>query len=119
MKPNRPVFVVLNARSGRRAVRERIESLRAGFRAASGREPRLFVARSGKHLAGIATDSSRPPRDGDFFAVPSLEEFRAGTEREFIRRKLEENGGNIKRTAERIGIQRSNLYKKLERYGLK
>ena len=57
MKPNRPVFVVLNARSGRGAVRERIESLRAGFRAASGTEPRLFVARSGKHLAGIATDA--------------------------------------------------------------
>ncbi len=70
-------------------------------------------------LAGLATDTSRPPRDGDFFASPTLEEFRAATEREFIRRKLEENGGNIKRTAERIGIQRSNLYKKLERYGLK
>jgi two-component system nitrogen regulation response regulator NtrX len=63
--------------------------------------------------------SSSKPRDGDFFALPTLEEFRNATEREFIRRKLEENGGNIKRTAERIGIQRSNLYKKLERYGLK
>ncbi len=65
MKPNRPVFVVLNARSGRRAVRERIESLRAGFLAASGREPRLFVARSGKHLAGIATDAVSQARRED------------------------------------------------------
>ncbi|HLU40273.1 MAG TPA: helix-turn-helix domain-containing protein [Planctomycetota bacterium] len=53
------------------------------------------------------------------FELAQLEEFRAASEREFIRRKLLENGGNIKRTAERIGIQRSNLYKKLERYGLK
>ncbi len=55
----------------------------------------------------------------DWFAYDSLEEFRAATEREFIRRKILQNDGNIKRTAERIGIQRSNLYKKLDRYGLK
>jgi two-component system nitrogen regulation response regulator NtrX len=59
------------------------------------------------------------PAGGDFFTLATLEEFRESIEREFIRRKLQENGGNIKRTAERIGIQRSNLYKKLERYGLK
>jgi two-component system nitrogen regulation response regulator NtrX len=71
-------------------------------------------------LAALAADSEcRPGEAGDFFALPTLEEFRAATEKEFIRRKLEENGGNIKRTAERIGIQRSNLYKKFERYGLK
>jgi two-component system nitrogen regulation response regulator NtrX len=55
----------------------------------------------------------------EYFTLPTLEEFRATTEREFIRRKIEENGGNIKRTAETIKIQRSNLYKKLERYGLR
>jgi len=55
----------------------------------------------------------------EYFGLPTLEEFRASTEREFIRRKIEENNGNIKRTAERIKIQRSNLYKKLERYGLR
>jgi two-component system nitrogen regulation response regulator NtrX len=55
----------------------------------------------------------------DWFATQTLEEFKATVEKEFIRRKLEDNGGNIKRTAERIQIQRSNLYKKLERYNLK
>ena len=35
------------------------------------------------------------------------------------RRKLLEFGGHIKRTAENIQLQRSNLYKKLDRYGLK
>jgi DNA-binding NtrC family response regulator len=55
----------------------------------------------------------------DFFGLETLEQFKAASEREFIRRKLDENKNNIKRTAERIQIQRSNLYKKLDRYGLK
>jgi DNA-binding NtrC family response regulator len=64
-----------------------------------------------------------PTRDAggatDWFAFARLEDFRAATEKEFLRRKLLEFGGNIKRTAENIELQRSNLYKKLERYGLK
>ena len=51
--------------------------------------------------------------------IRGIEDFRAATEKEFLRRKLLEFGGNIKRTAENIDLQRSNLYKKLERYGLK
>ena len=71
-------------------------------------------------LTALAADAAARPGAADgYFELPTLEEFRAASEREFIRRKLEENGGNIKRTAELIGIQRSNLYKKLERYSLK
>ena len=55
----------------------------------------------------------------DWFAYARLEDFRAATEKEFLRRKLLEFGGNIKRTAENIELQRSNLYKKLDRYRLK
>ena len=29
------------------------------------------------------------------------------------------NDGNVKRTAERLGMQRSHLYKKIERHGLR
>jgi two-component system nitrogen regulation response regulator NtrX len=72
-------------------------------------------------LAAIAVPA--PPRDAgaatDWFAFATLDEFRAATEKEFIRRKILENNGNIKRTAQRIDLQRSNLYKKLDRYGLK
>ncbi len=71
-------------------------------------------------LTALAADAAARPGVADgYFQLATLDEFRAASEREFIRRKLEENGGNIKRTAERIGIQRSNLYKKLERYSLK
>jgi len=70
-------------------------------------------------LETMAATASRPAVGEEMFSIDTLEAFRAASEREFIRRKLSENSGNIKRTAERIKIQRSNLYKKLERYGLK
>jgi diacylglycerol kinase family enzyme len=54
VKPTRPVFVVINARSGRKAVRDRIEALRAGFAAACGHAPQLFIARSGRHVPAVA-----------------------------------------------------------------
>ena len=37
----------------------------------------------------------------------------------FFKRRLERNGGNVKRTAEELGMQRSHLYKKLDRYDLR
>ena len=72
-------------------------------------------------LQGAATPAPGqvPGGGADWFAFATLDEFCDATEKEFIRRKLLENGGNIKRTAERIELQRSNLYKKLDKYGLK
>ncbi|HLQ39114.1 MAG TPA: helix-turn-helix domain-containing protein, partial [Planctomycetota bacterium] len=76
---------------------------------------------SAADLAGTAVPVPPAQAGGgqDWFAFARLEDFRAATEKEFIRRKLLENHGNIKRTAERIELMRSNLYKKLDRYGLK
>jgi DNA-binding NtrC family response regulator len=72
-------------------------------------------------LQGMLADrAAASSKVGDeMFEIESIEAFRAATEREFIRRKLLANSGNIKRTAERIGIQRSNLYKKMDLYGLR
>ena len=39
-------------------------------------------------------------------------------EREYIRIKLEENGWNISRTASLLGIERTNLHKKMRALGL-
>jgi two-component system nitrogen regulation response regulator NtrX len=55
----------------------------------------------------------------DPFSAPTFEEFKNQSEMLFIQRKLAENNGNVKRTAENLGMQRSHLYKKLDRYGLK
>ncbi len=67
--------------------------------------------------------SAPSPAEGqrfdDPFAAPTFEEFKERSEALFFRLKLEENEGNVKRTAERLGMQRSHLYKKLERFNLK
>jgi len=44
----------------------------------------------------------------------SLLEARIAFDRDFILKKLEENNGNVSRTAEALGIERSHLYRKLK-----
>jgi two-component system nitrogen regulation response regulator NtrX len=54
--------------------------------------------------------------------VPSpgtLREFKDAAERAYLVQKLRENNWNISKTAELIDTPRSNLYKKLEQYGIK
>ena len=48
----------------------------------------------------------------------ALREAREAFEREFIIHKLEENDWNISRTAELIGLERSNLHRKIKTYGI-
>ena len=45
-------------------------------------------------------------------------DFRDMAEKLFIERKLDEFGWNVSQTAEAIGIQRSHLYNKLNKYGI-
>jgi len=54
-----------------------------------------------------------------FDAVTTFEEFKEKSERLFFQRKLEAFTWNVKRTADALKMQRSNLYKKMDRYGLK
>jgi len=51
--------------------------------------------------------------------VKTLKDFRDMAEREFLLAKLEANNWNISQTAREIDTPRSNLYKKLEQYGIK
>ncbi len=55
-----------------------------------------------------------PPRE----RPGTLREFKEAAERAFLVDKLRENAWNISKTAEVIGTPRSNLYKKLEQYGI-
>ena len=48
----------------------------------------------------------------------TLRDFKEGAERAFLVQKLRESGWNISATATAIGTPRSNLYKKLEAYGI-
>jgi two-component system nitrogen regulation response regulator NtrX len=47
-----------------------------------------------------------------------LREFREEMEKEFILAKLGEHGWNISRTAETLGIERTNLHKKMRAHGI-
>lgn len=55
----------------------------------------------------------------DVKEMKSIKEFRDLAEKEFILSKLEANNWNISQTAREIDTPRSNLYKKLEQYGIK
>jgi two-component system nitrogen regulation response regulator NtrX len=62
----------------------------------------------------------RRPGEGPATAVSagSLKDFKESAERAFLVQKLRENDWNISATAAAIGTPRSNLYKKLEQYGI-
>ncbi len=53
-----------------------------------------------------------------FLSFKTLKEARETFERSFIARKLNEFDGNVSRTAKAIGLERSNLHKKIKAYGL-
>jgi len=61
---------------------------------------------------------SQPAQSQNIFKSALLKEARRDFEREFIARKLKEFGGNIAKTAESIGIERSHLYRKIKSYGI-
>jgi two-component system nitrogen regulation response regulator NtrX len=52
-------------------------------------------------------------------ATGTLREFKDAAERAYLVQKLRENNWNISKTAEVIDTPRSNLYKKLEQYGIR
>ena len=55
----------------------------------------------------------------DFRKIKTLRDFREEAEKNFILYKLKANNWNVSRTAREIDTPRSNLYKKLEQYGIK
>jgi two-component system, NtrC family, nitrogen regulation response regulator NtrX len=61
---------------------------------------------------GASPASSAPEPPG------SLKDFKETAERAFLVQKLRESRWNISATAQAIGTPRSNLYKKLEQYGI-
>ncbi|MCX7978500.1 MAG: sigma 54-interacting transcriptional regulator, partial [Bdellovibrionaceae bacterium] len=54
----------------------------------------------------------------DGLAEGTFREARARFEKEYLIKKIQENGGNISRTAEAIGLERSYLHRKIKSYGI-
>jgi len=48
----------------------------------------------------------------------SLHDVKEAAERDYILRKLEETGGNVTRASELLGLERSNLYRKMKTLGI-
>jgi two-component system nitrogen regulation response regulator NtrX len=66
----------------------------------------------------IRLDTKSSGAETDKERIGTLREFKESAERTFLVGKLRENNWNISKTAEVIGTPRSNLYKKLEQYGI-
>ena len=49
----------------------------------------------------------------------TLREAREEFEKQYILARLQECGGNVSRTAETLGVERSNLYRKMDAYGIR
>jgi two-component system nitrogen regulation response regulator NtrX len=58
--------------------------------------------------------AAQPPAE----SFASLQEVRESAERDYILKKLEETGGNVSRAAELLGLERSNLYRKMKALGI-
>jgi two-component system nitrogen regulation response regulator NtrX len=85
---------------------------------------RLAILSSGKITEQDVMDFA-VPRKRKVAAASIYEDFdrfqtfKDHVEAEFIRKKLDRNGWNISKTAEQLDIQRSHLYNKMEKYGIK
>jgi len=98
-----------NVRELRNAV-ERLLILAPGRQISGADVERLLPHGEEGGAGGEALDETNRP--------PTLETFRQDAERTFLLAKLREFNWNITETARAIAVPRSNLYKKMQRYGL-
>ena len=69
-----------------------------------------------KHLPALVhRDGARRASGGEF---STLHKARDAYERDYILKKLDENHGNMSRTAEVLGLERSHLYRKMKGLGI-
>lgn len=72
-------------------------------------------------LGGVAPAVEAPKPEvllSSGLSALSLKDAKKKFEADFLRAKLGENEGNVSKTAEQIGMERSNLHKKIKQYGL-
>lgn len=72
------------------------------------------IAQTPQHAKSVGSGNARLVAAG----FSTLHEARAAYERDYILRKLEENRGNVSRTAELLGLERSHLYRKMKSLGI-
>jgi two-component system nitrogen regulation response regulator NtrX len=85
---------------------------------------RAFANPGGGTNIGAATSAQIAGAGGSslafsFDSFNNFQDYKDHAEREFIKFKLEKNNWNVSKTADEIDIQRSHLYSKIEKFGLK
>ncbi|MGN8054770.1 sigma-54-dependent transcriptional regulator [Pedobacter sp. 22163] len=85
---------------------------------------RAFANPGGGTNIGAATSAQIAGAAGSslafsFDSFNNFQDYKDHAEREFIKFKLEKNNWNVSKTADEIDIQRSHLYSKIEKFGLK
>jgi two-component system, NtrC family, nitrogen regulation response regulator NtrX len=79
---------------------------------------RVLILASGKKVTAEDIDHLLPGTMGPNGESPSLEDFKLEAEKKFLVQQLRQHDWNLSETARAIKIPRSNLYKKMERFGL-
>jgi two-component system, NtrC family, nitrogen regulation response regulator NtrX len=85
---------------------------------------RALILAPGKVVTGADVARLLPGADGGGQPAPAaggaqtFETFRQEAEKQFLSRQLREHDWNVSETARALKMPRSNLYKKIERYGL-
>ena len=79
---------------------------------------RLVIMTPSKVIPEVDILASEAP-ESDYFGFTTLKDARDAFEKEFIARKLRENSWNVSKTAEVLGIERSNLHRKIKAYEIK
>jgi two-component system nitrogen regulation response regulator NtrX len=91
---------------------ERVVIMTAGERIEAQHLPAPLLGASG---AAPAVPAAAGAALSDF---GTLAEARDDFEKRYIMKKYQECGGNMSRTAEALGVERSNLYRKMKSFGL-
>ncbi|HVO65065.1 MAG TPA: sigma-54 dependent transcriptional regulator [Syntrophales bacterium] len=73
---------------------------------------------SAKDIPSLAENHQMPDLTVPGFTPGSFRTAKTDFEKKYIMKKLQEFDGNISKTAEAIGIERSNLHRKIKRFGL-
>lgn len=77
--------------------------------------PGEFVDVHDLKFAGLLTNADGQSGEGEF---ATFRDARAQFEKEYLVKKIQEYGGNISKTAEAIGLERSYLHRKIKSYGI-
>lgn len=80
--------------------------------------PSDFVDVHDLRFAGLVDKREAVAMSSDLADMSTFREARAEFEKEYLIKKIQENGGNISKTAESIGLERSYLHRKIKAYGI-